>query len=298
MDARLLLTSLGLSETQGQTLIADSAARRVHPGFVALEYPLSSDMNVLRPSLLPGLLDVLQHNVSHRNTDVAVFEIGRVFLPGESTVTESRKLAIAWIGNRQLGFWKGGAKAEKVDIFDLKGLLDGFLDGFGIRGFSWRTESCEQGQFFIEKASLCLGRNTLGEMGQLMPLVAREFDIKDSVFMAELDLDRLVAMRVHSRSFKPIPAYPSVRRDIAMLVAESTTHMEVQRAVKKAKVQQLDSVEVFDVFRGKHVPEGKKSVAYSFVYRDASKTLTDSEVNKAHDKLIAHLQTSLSAEIR
>jgi phenylalanyl-tRNA synthetase beta chain len=74
--------------------------------------------------------------------------------------------------------------------------------------------------------------------------------------------------------------------------------MEVQRAVKKAKVQQLDSVEVFDVFRGKHVPEGKKSVAYSFVYRDASKTLTDSEVNKAHDKLIAHLQTSLSAEIR
>jgi phenylalanyl-tRNA synthetase beta chain len=255
-------------------------------------------MNVLRPSLLPGLLDVLKHNVSHRNTDVAVFEIGRVFLPGESAVTESRKLAIAWIGNRQLGFWKGGAKAEKADIFDLKGLLDGFLDEFGIRGFSWRTESCEQGEFFIEKASLCLGKNTLGEMGQLMPLVAREFDIKDSVFMAELDLDRLVAMRVHSRSFKSIPAYPSVRRDIAMLVAESTTHMEVQRAVKKAKVQQLDSVEVFDVFRGKHVPEGKKSVAYSFVYRDASKTLTDSEVNKAHDKLIAHLQTSLSAEIR
>jgi phenylalanyl-tRNA synthetase beta chain len=135
-------------------------------------------------------------------------------------------------------------------------------------------------------------------MGQLMPLIAREFDIKDSVFMAELDLDSLVAMRVHSRSFKSIPAYPSVRRDIAMLVSESTTHMDVQRAVKKAKVKQLDSVQVFDVFRGKHVPEGKKSVAYSFIYRDASKTLTDAEVNKAHDNLVSHLQTALNAEIR
>ncbi len=298
MDARQLLTALGLFETQGQTLISDVAAKRVTSDSVALEYPLSSDMNVLRPSLLPGLLDVLRHNVNHRNMDVAIFEIGRVFLPGETATTESRKLAVAWTGDRQPGFWKGGAKPEKADIFDLKGLLDGFLEEFGIRGFSWRTESCGQGEFFVEKASLCLGKNVLGVMGQLMPLIAKDFDIKNSVFLAELDLDRLIAMRVHSRSFKPLPAYPSVRRDIAMLVDESTTHMDVERAVKKAKVQQLDSVEVFDVFRGKHVPEGKKSVAYSFTYRDVSKTLTDAEVNKAHDKLVAQLKSTIGAEIR
>ena len=298
MDARLLLTSLGLNETQGQTLISNAAAQRVNAECVALEYPLSSDMNVLRPSLLPGLLDVIQHNVNHRNTDVAVFEIGRVFLPTESEIAETRKLAIAWTGDRQLGYWKGGAKAEKADVFDLKGLLDGFLQEFGIRGFSWRTESCAKGEFFVEKASLCLGKNVLGQMGQLLPLVARDFDVKDSVFMAELDLDRLIAMRIHSRSFKSLPAFPTVRRDIAMLVSESITHMDVQRAVKKAKVQQLDSVEVFDIFRGKHVPEGKKSVAYSFTYRDAAKTLTDAEVNKAHEKLVTQLQNTLGAEMR
>lgn len=298
MEARQLLAALGLFETQGQTLIAESDAKRVATDCVSLEYPLSSDMNVLRPSLLPGLLDVLRHNVNHRNTDVAVFEIGRVFLPGEEKTQESRRLAIAWTGSRQLGFWKGGTKAEKADVFDLKGLLDSFLETFGIRGFSWRTETCEQNEFFVEKASLCLGKNVLGTIGQLMPLIAREYDIKDSVFMAELDLDRLVSMRVSSRSFKALPAFPSVRRDIAMLVPESTTHAEVNKAVKKAKIKQLDSVEVFDVFRGKNVPEGHKSVAYTFVYRDAEKTLTDNQVNKAHEQLVEHLKKTLGAEIR
>ena len=255
-------------------------------------------MNVLRPSLLPGLLNVLQHNVNHRNSDVAVFELGRVFLPQEGETNEVRKLAIAWTGVRQLGFWKGGAKAEQADVFDLKGLLDGFLEEFGIGGFSWRTEKCEAGEFFVERASLCLGKNVLGQMGQLMPLIARDYDIKNSVFMAELDLDRLIAMRVQSRSFKSLPAYPSVRRDIAMLVSESTTHMEIQRTVKRAKIQQLDSVEVFDVFRGKHIPEGKKSVAYTFIYRDPAKTLTDAEVNKAHEQLVKKLQQELNAEMR
>jgi phenylalanyl-tRNA synthetase beta chain len=298
MEARQLLTSMGLFETQGQTLIAESDAKRVANDCVALEYPLSSDMNVLRPSLLPGLLDVLRHNVNHRNTDVAVFEVGRVFLPDENQTRESRRVAIAWTGSRQLVFWKGGAKAEKVDVFDLKGLVDTFLDTFGIRGFSWRTETCEQNEFFVEKASLCLGKNVLGTIGQLMPLIARDYDIKDSVFMAELDLERLVAMRVSSRSFKALPAYPSVRRDIAMLVDETTTHADVNQAVKKAKINQLDSVEVFDIFRGKNVPEGKKSVAYTFVYRDPETTLTDNQVNKAHDQLVQHLQKALGAEMR
>ena len=297
-EARQLLTSLGLFETQGQTLIAESDAKRVANDCVALEYPLSSDMNVLRPSLLPGLLDVLRHNVNHRNTDVAVFEIGRVFVPGENQTQESRRLAIAWTGSRQLGFWKGGAKAEKVDVFDLKGLVDTFLDTFGIRGFSWRTETCGQNEFFVEKASLCLGKNVLGTIGQLMPLIARDYDIKDSVFMAELDLDRLVSMRVSSRSFKALPAYPSVRRDIAMLVDETITHADVNKAVKKAKIKQLDSVEVFDIFRGKNVPEGKKSVAYTFVYRDPETTLTDNQVNKAHEQLVQQLQKTLGAEMR
>jgi len=240
----------------------------------------------------------VQHNVNHRNMDVAVFEIGRVFLPGENKTEESRRLAIAWTGSRQLGFWKGGVKSEKVDVFDLKGLLDHFLESFGIRGFSWRTETCEQHAFFVEKASLCLGKNVLGTIGQLMPLTARAYDIRESVFMAELDIERLVAMRVPSRSFKAIPAFPSVRRDVAMLVPEATTHVQIQKAVKKAKIKQLDSLEVFDVFRGKNVPEGQKSVAYTFIYRDAEKTLTDQAVNKMHEQLIAQLKQELGAEIR
>ncbi|MDA7618410.1 phenylalanine--tRNA ligase subunit beta [Verrucomicrobia bacterium] len=298
MEARRLLTALGLFETQGQTLISESAASRVSPAFVPLEHPLSSDMNVLRPSLLPGLLDVLQHNVNHRNNDVAIFELGRVFLQAASDPVESLRIGVAWTGNRCLGFWKGGSKPEKLDVFDLKGLLDTFLDTFGIRGFSWRSESCEEDALLVEKASLCLGKNVLGTMGQLMPIIARAYDIKESVFLAELDLDRLLAMRVRSRSFQAIPSFPAVRRDVAMLVGETTTHVEIHRAVKKARVKQLNSVEVFDIFRGKNVPTGQKSVAYTFIYRDTEKTLTDAEVNKAHDQIVAQLRKELGAEIR
>ena len=116
--------------------------------------------------------------------------------------------------------------------------------------------------------------------------------------MAELDLDEILRRRNANKSFKPLPQFPSVRRDIAMLVPESTTHEAVLRAVKEARPANLESVELFDVFRGRHVPAGQKSMAYAFTYRNPERTLTDEEVNAAHDKLAAQLKQKLDATIR
>ena len=211
-EARALLTGLGLYETQGQTLIAEAAAQRVASEVVALEYPLSADMNVLRPSLLPGLLDVLQHNINRRVNDLALFEIGRVFLQEKDAHIEARRLSMAWTGKIESSFWKEGFKGRSLDIFDAKGTIEVFLDQFGMRGLGWRHEACTSTDFMVEKGSLILGKHVLGSLGQLHPGIAKEYDIKSEVFLCELDLDRLLSMRVRSDPSRRFPPFhPFVR---------------------------------------------------------------------------------------
>jgi phenylalanyl-tRNA synthetase beta chain len=312
-DARKLLTGLGLHEAQGQTLISDAAAKLLAgENRISLAKPLSSDMNVLRPSLLPGLLDALRHNLSHKAYDVALFELGRVFVSaspvGQASspapapdvppgAREERRLALALTGQRSPLFWTGPDRDAKFDIQDLKGALEEFLDHFGLRGLTYNRRSASTG-LFLESATINLGKFQIGEFGQLLPPLARRYDLRDGVFLAELNLDLLLARRNPAKSFRSLPAYPSIRRDVAMLVPESTTHEAVLQVVKQAKPANLETVDLFDVFRGKNVPPGQKSMAYAFTYRSAEKTLTDTEVNTAHDKLVEQFRQKLQATIR
>jgi phenylalanyl-tRNA synthetase beta chain len=297
-EARRILTGLGLFEAQGQTLISDAAGKLVAgESLVSLSNPLSSDMNVLRPSLLPGLLDALRHNLSHKTYDAALFEVGRVFTEVGGQRAEERRVAIALTGQRNPLFWSGGDREAKFDIYDLKGMLEEFLEQFGLRGQSFvrRTDSTV---LFLESATIHLGRFQLGEFGQLLPPLARQYDLRDAVLLAELNLDLLLARRNQSKSFRPLPAFPAIRRDVAMILPEATTHEAVLQVVKQAKAANLETVDLFDVFRGKNVPPGQKSMAYAFTYRHAERTLTDTEVNPAHEKLVAQLKQRLQAVVR
>ncbi|HEY3761850.1 MAG TPA: phenylalanine--tRNA ligase subunit beta [Verrucomicrobiae bacterium] len=325
VEARAILTGLGLNEAQGQTLVSDSECRGQKESLIPLANPLSSDMNVLRPSLLPGLIHSLRHNVSRKNYDVALFEIGRVFISQNGAINaidahsqsplrshsdgrgegqgevrvhgEGRRVAIAITGQRALPFWSGNERDAKLDVFDLKGLLEEFLEHFGVRGVSFARS--EGSQLFLESAAITLGgKLPLGEFGQLLPPLAKKYDLRDAVFLAELDLDQLIARRNPAKSFKALPQFPAIRRDVAMLVPEATTHASVLQLVKQAKAANLESVELFDVFRGKNVAEGQKSLAYAFTYRSPEKTLTDAEVNTAHAKILEAFKTQLKATVR
>ena len=310
-EARRILSGLGLNEAQGQTLISKSEVRtQKSEEIIALANPLSSDMDVLRPSLLPGLIHSLRHNVSRKNYDVALFEIGRVFTqggdaspkrpdgPASHSCQEERRVAIALTGQRQPLFWSGSERDAKFDSYDLKGIVEEFLDQFSVRGVTF-TRHGESTALFLESAAIALGgKLPLGEMGQLSPVLARKYDLRDGVFLAELDLDQLLARRNPVKSFKPLPQFPAIRRDVAMLVPEATTHDAVLRTVRQAKPANLESVELFDVFRGKNVPEGQKSLAYAFIYRAADKTLTDTEANAAHTKIVEAFKTQLKATVR
>jgi phenylalanyl-tRNA synthetase beta chain len=298
-EARRILTALGLNEAQGQTLISETEVRDLpEEKIVALANPLSSDMDVLRPSLLPGLIHSLRHNVSRKNHDVALFEIGRVFKNENGATKENRSVAVAITGQRARPFWSGGGRDAKVDASDLKGLAEEFLEQFGLRGIQFGKRA-ENSALFLESAIVTLGgKISLGELGQLLPPLAKKYDLRDAVFLAEFNLDLLLAKRNPVKSFKALPQFPSSRRDVAMLVPENVTHESVLQTVKQVKPANLESVELFDVFRGKSVPDGQKSLAYAFTYRSVEKTLTDAEVNAAHEKILEAFKTQLRAELR
>lgn len=298
-EARRILAGLGLNEAQGQTLIARSEIRNANlEEVVALANPLSSDMDVLRPSLLPGLIHSLRNNVTRKNYDVALFEMGRVFLVSQGKPKEERRLAIALTGRRHTPFWSGDERDAGFDTADLKGVVEEFLERFGLRGVTF-TRRNEGTALFLESATMALGgKLPLGELGLVSPVLAKKYDLRDAVLLAELNLDQLLARRNASKSFKPLPQFPSSRRDVAMFVAEAVTHDAVLQAVKQAKAPNLETVELFDVFRGQHVPEGQKSVAYAFTYRAADRTLTEAEVNGAHEKVTAALKADLNAALR
>ena len=309
-EVRRILSASGLAEAQGQTLVSDAtvstllgddAAQRL----LRLENPLSSDMNVLRPSLLPGLLDSLRRNLHHQIGDVRLFEIGRVFTnlstpnsaPGTTALTEERRIAIAMTGHRQANFWSGTERETKLEVFDLKGVIEELFDQLGVRGVQWQRNEATSA-LYLESATVLVGKQRAGELGQLNPLTARKYDLRDPVLIAEFNLDFLLSRRNLSKSLQPLAAFPSVRRDVAMIMDESVSHERVLNVVKQAKPQNLDETHLFDIFRGRNVPEGRKSVAYAFTYRNSQRTLTEVEVNSAHEKLVEQLRSQLNAEIR
>jgi phenylalanyl-tRNA synthetase beta chain len=291
-ETRNILTGLGLDEAQGQTLINDASAKLVAEELVELEHPLSSDMNVLRPSLLPGLLDSMRNNLTRQTHDVALFEIGRVFAPGAA---ENRTVAILLAGNRHAAFWQGDD--TKLDAMDLKGAVEALLDSLGVFGVQL-ARRVEATALFVESAELKMGKQVIGQLGQLLPTLGKQYEARDAVFLAEFNLDVLLQRRTTNKSFKALAQFPASERDVAMLVPEAVTHAEVLAVVKKAKPANLVDTRLFDVFRGKNVPEGQKSLAYSFTYRSAEGTLTDKVVNGAHEPLVAALQSQLNATIR
>jgi len=291
-QVRNILTGLGIDEAQGQTLISDESALLVSEELVRLEYPLASDMNVLRPSLLPGLLDSLRNNLTRQNQSVRLFEVGRTFAMGP---VETRCVALLLTGARNASFWQG--EDAKVDVNDLKGVVEGLLESLGVYGVEFvRREEADS--LFLESAELRMGKQTIGQMGQFLPVLGKRYEAREAVYLAEINLDALLHRRTINKSFKSLPQFPASERDVAMLVDESVTHSDVLGVIKNIKPANLVDTQLFDVFRGKNVPEGKKSLAYSFTYRSAEKTLKDKEVNSAHEQLIAAFKQELSATIR
>jgi phenylalanyl-tRNA synthetase beta chain len=264
------LAALGFHEAVNQTMVPEPVAveNRSH---ARLQNPLTSEMSALRGSLLPGLLANLRTNVSRHQFDVRLFEIGRVFAADGK---ESLNLALAMTGRRDPESWETATRGAKLDFYDLKGALEELARQFGIPGF----------------AAL--------EIKQISAAAAKKLDLRDEVVTAETDLNALLASAEAEKQFVELPKFPAVVRDMALVVDEAVPHGAIVAAIEGNRNKFLEKIELFDIFRGSSIPSGKKSLAYSLTFRAADRTLTDVEVNAAHEQLKRQLQQQLQCEIR
>jgi phenylalanyl-tRNA synthetase beta chain len=285
------LVGRGLVEVRTSKLIPrQQMVFAEHP--IELRNPLSEDHVALRPSLIGGLLGVLERNVRAGAEHVAIFELGRVFLPLNGK--EERRLGILlWGFLSGSSHWRAAEK-RRFDFFDLKGAIESIA---GPKLSFLRTDRPE----LALATEIRLRNSSIGIAGQLVSANAAALDAPGAVLIAELNLDLILAAHAADRFFQEIERFPAVTRDIALLVPETVAHEDVVRLIGESKQPLLESAQLFDLFAGKEgsgIGAGRKSLAYRLTYRDKSRTLTNEEVSAVHADIRERLQRELGAELR
>jgi len=284
---RARLVAHGLSEARTSKLIPRSASA-FSENAIELRNPLSEDHVALRPSLISGLLEVLERNVRAGAETVAIFEIGRTFIPPDGK--EERHLGILLWGNLSRSPNWRWQTSRGLDLFDLKGALECVVPGL-----SFRPAKYPDLAFAVDVWS---GDRMVGFGGQLS---ATKSSAPGPVLIAELHVDLLLVVGESARKFRELDRYPSITRDIAMIVPEEISHAKILRAIQEPKEPLLESVALFDLFTGEGAASlgaERKSLAYRLTYRDRSRTLTSEEVSAVHAKIRERLQRDLGAELR
>lgn len=303
---RDVLARLGMQEIITYRFTTPEAEARLVPpevelppvDYVRMANPIAADRTVLRRTLLNQMLEVVERNVRQRPR-LALFEVGAVFLPieGELLPAEPRRLSLALTGQRYLPAWDQ-KPAGVMDFFDLKGLIESMLAELHIENVSYTPG--DHPSFHPGKcADVWSGDVLLGTFGELHPLVKENFDLeKAPVLTAEMDVEALLKQMPMSFETAPVPVYPPVLEDLAVVVDEAVPAVAVVDVIRKAGGNLLEDVFLFDIFRGPQIGEGKKSLAYSLVYRAADKTLTDKDTQKLRKRVIYMLEKELDAKLR
>ncbi len=260
--------------------------------------PLTTESSAMRTSLVPGLLKNTVLNLNHQEHDLRLFEIGKVYLPKENSElpNEIRKIAATATGTRMPEFW--GKK--EFDFFDFKSILE---KGFQILNIWNDVEFLDAQEIeFLhpgKSAKILLDGKKIGYLGELHPNLSEKLGISKKLYVLEIDLDKTAAISKEQRkSFKPLPKFPSVRRDIALIIDESIPVGGILDEIDKVGSSLIENAAIFDVYTGNHVEEGKKSVAVSLHLRASDKTLTEEEINKVQEKTLKRLGLALGAKLR
>jgi len=280
------LAAAGLNEVRTSKLLPRERFA-FSEGAIELRNPLSEEAVALRPSILAGLLTVLDRNIRAGAERVAIFEIGRTFIP-PSGKEETHLAVLLWGDHSGRADWRS-QNSRPVDLFDLKGALNSITPELSFRKADYPD--------FALAVEICSGDQAIGFGGQLS---AAKANAQGPVLVAELHADLLVEREETGVKFREIEKFPAVIRDIAMIVPEKIPHDEIVRAIENPKEPLLQSVELFDLFTGEGtgVGPGRKSLAYRLTYRDRSRTLTSEEVTAAHAKIRERLRRELGAELR
>jgi len=258
---------------------------------VPVANPLSAKFDMLRPTLLPGLVDAVAHNRRREQRDVRLFEIGARF---SRSAGERRSIACAWTGAATGEHWSGGAR--DVDFFDMKGVVERIGEALRLN-----VTTGEQREVWLtpgRSAAVMANGTRVGVMGQLAANVAEAHGLpaNDAVYVADLDLDAAEALApTEEPRVEPLPRYPSVTRDISILIDATLASDSVRATIREAAPATLAHIREFDRYQGKGVPEGNVSLSVRRMYRASDRTLTDAEVQSAMENVLAALKEKHAA---
>ena len=298
--ARSVMTSLGANEIQTYSFVSPKSVDALRlpedtweKNFLTLLNPLGEDTSVMRTILMPEMLETMGRNYSRNVEKVCAFEIGNTFLPNltDEDGLPSEELAMSI-----------GAYGPGEDFFSMKGRVTALLSMLGIEMPIFTAES-EYGVFHPGRCARISiedrgGMMELGIMGEVHPEVAEKFGIDTKAYLCELNFEYLIARANIEKVYKPLPKFPAMARDIALIVDEDTTVGKLEEIIRSAGGALVEKAELFDVYHGKQVGEGRKSLAFNILYRDKDKTLTDEDVRKVHERILAELREKASAVLR
>jgi len=260
---------------------------------VSMLNPLSNDLSSMRQSLLFSGLEAVSYNINRKNGDLKLFEFGKTYHKLPSGYDEPKHLTLFTSGNRSEENWRNTQKPS--DFFLFKGYVNAILERLGIQKIQNKPVSSD---IFAEGIAIASGNDTLVEFGTVKKSILKHFDIKQEVFYADFNWNLILKLIGSKIKFTDIPKYPEVRRDLALLVDENVTFDSIYTIARQTEKSLLKEVNLFDVYQGKNLPEGKKSYAVSFILQDISKTLTDEQIDKIVSKLQKNLENEVGASLR
>ncbi|WP_295334753.1 phenylalanine--tRNA ligase subunit beta [Flavobacterium sp.] len=255
--------------------------------------PLSNDLSAMRQSLLFSGLEAVSYNINRRNGDLKLFEFGKTYHKLPSGYDEPKHLTLFVSGNRNAESWTNPQKPS--DFFLFKGYVRSVLERLGIHKIQNKPAASD---VFAEGIAIASGNDTLVEFGTVKKSILKHFDIKQEVFYADFNWNLILKLIGSKIKFTDIPKYPEVRRDLALLVDETIAFDAIYNIARQTEKSLLKDVNLFDVYQGKNLPEGKKSYAVSFTLQDNTKTLTDEQIDKIMSKLLKNMENELGASLR
>lgn len=292
-----LLTSLGFNEMMANSLttpdyikLSDDLKEEFN---ITMLNPLSRDLSTMRQSLLFSGLEALSYNINRRSTDLKFYEFGKTYHKLPSGIEEHKHLSLFLTGNKVAESWTNPQKMS--DFFLFKGYVEAILSRLGLEKIKNQPTTSD---VFAEGMAIFIGTDKIVDFGTVKKSIAKAFDIKQEIFYADFNWNAVLKFVGSKIKFIEIPKYPEVRRDLALLVDESVNFDSIYTIAQQTEKSLLKNIQLFDVYQGANLPEGKKSYAVSFTIQDTSKTLTDVQIDKIMSKLQKNFETELQAVLR
>ena len=294
-EIRNKMIGMGLNETLSYVLVGENEAKQFvkdENESIKLLDPMSEDRNTLRNSMIPSLMNIYRYNEARDINDVSIFEIAKTFYKNGEEYVEEKHLAALMAGE----YYQGVGNSKKVDFYIIKGIAEEILDYLGYKNrYSFVADSSKIAKEFHpgQSAVISVNNDIVGVVGKVHPAVCEE-----DVFVLEINLDKLLAKKVGKMKFKEISKFPSVNKDLAVVVNRDAEAQTIAYQIKRSAGSILNDVKVFDIYTGIGIEPDKKSIAFSLNFGKMNATLTDEEINAAMDKIIKDLENKLGAKLR